>query len=112
MQVSQKPRSEPLQARTIGFALSATTRSAPRWLCQGPGPERFLYVRVPALSTTRPLVLGCLLTNELLINLSRRQRTCGRRPYTRSQLLDFREYVFSGKESWLLPEDLRFRPVR
>src|SRR5262249_44421494 len=30
----------------------------------------------PALSTTRPLVLGCLLTNELLINLSRRQRTC------------------------------------
>jgi hypothetical protein len=34
----------------------------------GPGPERFLQDRMPALSTTRPLVLVCLLNNELLNN--------------------------------------------
>ena len=38
------------------------------WLFQRPGPERFLYVRAPALSRTRPLGVLCLLTNELLSN--------------------------------------------
>ena len=37
-------------------------------LFQRSGPERFLQVRMPALSMTRPLVLVGLLTNELLSN--------------------------------------------
>ena len=39
-------------------------------LFQRLGPERFLYVQVPALSRTRPLGVLCLLTNELLSNSS------------------------------------------
>jgi hypothetical protein len=38
-------------------------------LFQRSGPERFLQIRVPALSTTRPMGFECLLTNELLSNL-------------------------------------------
>jgi hypothetical protein len=37
----------------------------------GPGPERFLQIRVPALSTTRPMGFVCLLTIELLSNFKR-----------------------------------------
>jgi hypothetical protein len=47
--VPRRPPPNPLQGR----------------LFQRSGPERFLYVRVSALSTTRPLVVVCLLTNEL-----------------------------------------------
>jgi hypothetical protein len=48
--------------------LSATTRSTPERLFQRSGPERFLQIRVPALSTTRPMGFACLLTNEELLS--------------------------------------------
>src|SRR5262245_53162843 len=36
------------------------------WFYARPGPEQLFYVWVPALSTTRPIIVLCLLTNELL----------------------------------------------
>jgi len=66
--VAWKPSDEPFQPRAIGLSLVGHPQSAPVRLFQRPGPERFRWVRMPALSTTRRLVVVCLLTNELLSN--------------------------------------------
>jgi hypothetical protein len=46
-------------------------------LFQRSGPERSLQIRVPALSTTRPMGFVCLLTNELLSSFLRGLRLLG-----------------------------------
>jgi hypothetical protein len=54
----------------MGLYFAGPTRSAPGAVCQWSGPERFLWVRMPALSTVRPLIVYDLRTNELLSNLT------------------------------------------
>jgi len=62
----EKPKDEYSQARQWVCAVSPPPdplhARGDRWS----GPERFRKVWVPALSTTHPLVLAFLLTNELL----------------------------------------------
>jgi hypothetical protein len=73
----KNPRDEPLRARAISLCLVGHHPIHSRAVIPTAGAERFLYVRLPALSTTRPLGLLCLPTNELLSkwrNIVRTQR--------------------------------------
>jgi len=69
MSVLQKPRDESFQARAIGLNLVGHRPIRSRGgYSNGPGLNATFRIRMPTLSTTRPLVVVCLVTNELINN--------------------------------------------